>query len=117
MRCDIWGVKKLKRRLGRLLSGIWDWLEQDLLDFVFAANDVDAVGGEGDVHCGLDESAIDDCSGGWQHADILWCRYGDVDSTIYLLLFGVKKRKKEQADVKKEQVVYEMKWVVVSGKL
>ena len=29
-------------------------------------------------------------------------------ATIDLLLFGVKKRKKEQADVKKEQVVYEM---------
>ena len=31
------------------------------------------------------------------------------DATIYLLLFGVKKQKKEQANVKKEQVVYEMK--------
>ena len=31
----------------------------------------------------------------------MWCHY-------WLAPFGVKKRKKEQADVKKEQVVYEM---------
>ena len=30
------------------------------------------------------------------------------DTTVDLLLFGVKKRKKEQANVKKEQVVCEM---------
>jgi hypothetical protein len=30
------------------------------------------------------------------------------DATIYLLLFGVKKRKKEQADVKKEQAECEL---------
>ena len=37
---------------------MFDVLEQDLLDFVFAADDVDAVGGEGDVHCGLDRLCI-----------------------------------------------------------
>jgi hypothetical protein len=38
------------------------------------------------------------------------------DATVDLLLFGVKKRKKEQADVKKEQAECEF-WSGVSCKL
>ncbi len=43
---------------------MFDVLEQDLLDFVFAANDVDAGGWQLDIYSGGYVSAIDNRTGG-----------------------------------------------------
>ena len=43
---------------------MFDVLEQDLLDFVFAADDVDAGGWQLDIYCSGYVSTVDDCTGG-----------------------------------------------------
>ena len=55
--------KIIKGRHWHPLSDMFDVLEQDLLDFVLAADDVDAGGWQLDIYCGGYVSAIDDCAG------------------------------------------------------
>ena len=59
-----------KKHIGVLVAPLcdkvdmFDVLVKNFLDFVLAADDVDASGWQLDIYCGGYVSAIDDCTGG-----------------------------------------------------